>query len=127
MLGAFQRLLPMSKVGFVWAHRDEKALPIMDKAKFPKNSDGEVDFMGKTVIILDTMLATAGTVNKTAEIIMEYEPKQIICASVLSTPVGINNLSKLFTAIVTASEADGLDDRAYICPGVGDSGDRLYG
>ena len=74
-----------------------------------------------------TMLATAGTVNKTAEIIMEYEPKQIICASVLSTPVGINNLSKLFTAIVTASEADGLDDRAYICPGVGDSGDRLYG
>lgn len=127
MMTAFQRLLPMSKVGFVWAHRDNKAFPIIDKAKFPKNEDGKIDLTGKTVIILDTMLATAGTVNKTAEMLMNYKPKQIICASVLSTQIGINNLSNIFTALVTASESDELDDRAYIYPGVGDSGDRLYG
>lgn len=127
MLGAFQRLLPRTKVGFVWAHRDDKALPIIDKAKFPKKRDGSSGLTGKTVIVLDTMLATAGTVNKTAEVIMEYRPKQIICVSVLSTPLGINNLADDFSALVTASETDGLDDRAYIFPGVGDSGDRLYG
>lgn len=127
MLGAFQRLLPMSKVGFVWVHRDQKANPVMDKAKFPRNNDGDIDLTGKTVIILDTMLATAGTVNTVADIIMEYKPKQIICVSILSTPVGVGNLSNVFSALVTASESDGLDSRAYIYPGVGDSGDRLYG
>lgn len=127
MLGAFQRLLPMSKVGFVWAHRDENVLPIIDKAKFPKNSKGELEIAGKTIIILDTMLATAGTVNKTAEMIIEHNPRQIICVSVLSTPIGINNLSDNFSVLVTASVSDGLDNRAYIYPGVGDSGDRLYG
>lgn len=73
------------------------------------------------------MLATAGTVNATVELIMKYEPKQIICASILSTPLGISNLSDKITALITASERDGLDERAYIYPGVGDSGDRLYG
>ena len=127
MLGAFQRLLPMSKVGFVWAHRDQNALPVMDKVKFPRNNDKIVDLTGRTVIILDTMLATAGTVNKTVEIIKEYAPKQIMCASILSTPVGVQNLSKNVSVLVTASESDSLDERAYIYPGVGDSGDRLYG
>lgn len=127
MLGGFQRMLPQSKVGFVWAHRDEKALPIIDKVKFPKDMNGNVEICGKTVVILDTMLATAGTINATAGLAMNYKPKQILCASILSTPLGISNLSEDITALVTASEADGLDDRAYIYPGVGDSGDRLYG
>ena len=127
MLGGFQRMLPQSKVGFVWAHRNEEALPIIDKAKFPKTIDGNVEISGKTVVILDTMLATAGTINATADLVMQYKPKQVLCASVLSTPLGISNLSANITALVTVSEADGLDDRAYICPGVGDSGDRLYG
>lgn len=73
------------------------------------------------------MLATAGTVNATVDVIMKYKPKQIICASILSTELGIENLSNKVTALITASERDVLDDRAYICPGVGDSGDRLYG
>ena len=89
--------------------------------------DGNVEISGKTVVILDTMLATAGTINATADLVMQYKPKQVLCASVLSTPLGISNLSANITALVTVSEADGLDDRAYICPGVGDSGDRLYG
>ena len=120
MLSAYQRLFPKTKTGFVWAHRTAEALPV-------KNEEGNVDFEGKTVVILDTMLATAGTVNATVEVIMKYKPKQIICASILSTELGIENLSNKVTALITASERDGLDDRAYICPGVGDSGDRLYG
>ena len=127
MLGAFQRLFPMAKTGFVWAHRNEDAVAVIDKSKFPKNENGDVAISGRTVVILDTMLATAGTVNATVELIMKYRPKQIVCASVLSTPLGIRNLSGDVSALVTISETDGLDERAYICPGVGDSGDRLYG
>ena len=127
MLSAYQRLFPKTKTGFVWAHRTAEALPVIDKVKFPKNEEGNIDFEGKTVVILDTMLATAGTVNATVDVIIKYKPKQIICASILSTELGIENLSNKVTALITASERDGLDDRAYICPGVGDSGDRLYG
>lgn len=127
MLSAFQRLFPMARTGFVWAHRDQNALPVIDKAKFPKDVNGGVDIRGKTVVILDTMLATAGTINATVELVTEYKPRQILCASVLSTSLGIKRLSENITALVTISENDGLDDQAYICPGVGDSGDRLYG
>lgn len=127
MLSAFQKMLPQSKTGFVWAHRTTEAFPIIDKAKFPRDRNGVVDICGKTVIILDTMLATAGTINAVVELLTDYDPKQILCASVLSTQLGIHNLSDKISVLATASESDGLDDRAYICPGVGDSGDRLYG
>lgn len=127
MLSAFQRILPISKTGFVWAHRDEQAKATIDKYKFPKDEQDEWDLKDKTVIILDTMLATAGTVNATAELIHRNHPRQILCASILSTQVGIVNISDLISAVVTASVSDTLDKRAYIYPGVGDSGDRLYG
>jgi uracil phosphoribosyltransferase len=125
MLGAFQRVLPQSKTGFVWAHRDHEANASIDKYKFPKNED--LGLRNRTVIILDTMLATAGTVNKCADLIEQYHPKQILCASILSTQTGIKNISDSIAYVVTASISDGLDENAYIYPGVGDSGDRLYG
>lgn len=120
MLGGFQRILPQSKTGFVWAHRDKNAKAEIDKYKFPNVKD-------KTVIILDTMLATAGTINACVGLISEYHPKQILCASILSTQVGMENLSELISVSVSVSLTDELDSHAYIYPGVGDSGDRLYG
>lgn len=127
MLSAFQRILPQSKTGFVWAHREPDITPVIDKYKLPKDSAGGTDIRDKSVIILDTMLATAGTINKCAELVHTYQPKQILCASILSTQRGMSLLSEKITAVVTASLSDGLDEHAYIYPGVGDSGDRLYG
>lgn len=127
MLGGFQRILPESKVGFIWAHRDENANAKIDKYKFPNDKHMDNGIKGKTIIILDTMLATAGTVNACAELVKSYQPKQILCASILSTEIGVNNLSKSISVLATASLSDSLDEKAYICPGVGDSGDRLYG
>lgn len=127
MLGSFQRILPKSKIGFVWAHRNADIKPIIDKFKFPKDKQGEYDLKNKTIIILDTMLATAGTINACAELVNQYNPKQILCASILSTQKGFDQLSALISAVVTTSVSDTLDEHAYIYPGVGDSGDRLYG
>lgn len=127
MVNSFQRMLPRSKVGFIWAHRNEKAEAVIDKFKFLDNLYHETDIKGETVIILDTVLATGGTVKACAEIVIQYEPRQILLASVFSTLTGYEHLSELISVMVTASDSDTLDDHFYLYPGVGDSGDRLYG
>lgn len=121
MLGGFQRILPKSKTGFVWAHREENAVAKLDRYKFPS------DMENKTVIILDTMLATGGTVGLISNLLLEYKPKQIFCAAILTVPDGIARLPGNIDIVFTAGVTDKLDDNLYVYPGVGDSGDRLYG
>ena len=120
MLSGFQRILPVSCTGFIWAHRDENGMANIDKYKLP-------DVRNKTVIFLDTMLATGGTINAAVELVKEKEPKQILCASILATKIGIRNLSPLITASFAVDNSDILDEKLYVYPGVGDSGDRLFG
>lgn len=121
MLSGFQRILPNSSTAFVWAHRTQEALAELDNYKFPSN------MRNKTAIILDTMLATGGTVNLVSALLKPYEPKQILCASILAIPSGIDRLSDQIKAVFTVGVTDKLDDHSYVYPGVGDSGDRLYG
>lgn len=121
MLSGFQRVLPNSKTAFVWVHRNKEAVAELDKCKFP------LDMEDKTMIILDTMLATGGTVNLVSNILRPYKPKQTICASILAIPSGVANLSDDIKAVYAAGITDRLDDNLYVYPGVGDSGDRLYG
>lgn len=120
MLSGFQRVLQKSSTGFIWAHRREDAVAELDKYKFPSH------MRGKTVIILDTMLATGETVNLACDLIRKTHPRQILCASILSVQSGIDNLLDDISAVITAGTSDHLDGNLYICPGVGDSGDRLY-
>lgn len=121
MLSGFQRILPRFQTGFIWAHRNKEAVAELDKAKFPASAEG------KTFILLDTMLATASTLNLAVDIVKQYKPKQILCASILATPVGLKNLSRDVEAVAVADVSDSLDGNMYVYPGVGDSGDRLYG
>lgn len=121
MLGAFQRILPKSRTGFLWAHRDEHSAAKLDKYKFPAGMEG------RTVIMLDTMLATGGTANLAARVVREYRPRQILCSTILAIPSGIEALSDDIDAVFTAGCTDVLDENSYVYPGVGDSGDRLYG
>ena len=121
MLSGFQRILPNSRTAFVWAHRNKDAVAELDKYKFPSNMGN------KTAIILDTMLATGGTVNLVSDLLRPYKPKQIFCASILAIPSGTAKLSGNINAVFVAGITDKLDDNLYVYPGVGDSGDRLYG
>lgn len=121
MLSGFQRILPMSSVGFVWAHRNKDAKAEIDTYKFPMN------MREKTVILLDTMLATAGTINAVVDVVSKYNPKQIMVASILATELGIGSVSDKVSILATVDTTDTLDENMYIYPGVGDSGDRLYG
>lgn len=121
MLSGFQRIIPKSSVGFIWAHRNTDAKAEVDTFKFPSNMEN------KTIIILDTMLATAGTINSVVDVVLPYNPKQVIVASILATEYGINNISEKVIALVAIETSDTLNEKLYIYPGVGDSGDRLYG
>lgn len=121
MLSGFQKVLPNSKTAFVWAHRNKDAIAELDNCKFPS------DMENKTAIILDTMLATGGTINLVSNLLRPYMPRQILCASILAIPNGIANLSNNIDAVFATGITDKLDDKLYVYPGVGDSGDRLYG
>ena len=121
LLSGFQRILPCSKVGFIWAHRNNQCVAEIDQYKFPNNING------RTFVLLDTMLATGGTLNSCIDCIQVYRPKQIISVSVFATKFGIENVSHNVTAIISTDITDGLSECNYVYPGVGDAGDRLYG
>ena len=121
LLSGFQRILPSSKVGFIWAHRNNNCITEIDQCKFPDN------ITGRTFILLDTMLATGNTINSCINQIQYYKPKQIISISVFATKLGVENVVHNVIAIISTDITDGLDENNYIYPGVGDAGDRLYG
>lgn len=121
MLPGFQKIFSEYEVGVVWAHRDEYGKAHIDNMKLPKN------MQGKTAIILDTMLATGGTVSACVDILKNKNVLQIFCASILATQCGIDNISSELDALFFVDSSDTLDEKLYIFPGVGDSGDRLFG
>jgi uracil phosphoribosyltransferase len=126
-LGMVERanaLLPEASVGFVGVARDEEtSLPTPYLESLPD------DLGGRSVIVLDPMLATGGSMTHTIELLYRRGADDITVLCVVAAPEGIAALEKkapqarLFTAAID----DGLNDVAYIVPGLGDAGDRQFG
>lgn len=122
---AAQELLPEADVGFVGIARDEATFqPHPYVNKLPESLDG------RPVIVIDPMLATGGSLVHTVELLLERgapEPIHVVCA--LAAPEGITRLRDegLHLHVVTAAIDDHLNDHAFIVPGLGDAGDRLFG
>lgn len=121
MLTGFQRIIDDYDVGFIWAHRDNFGKSHIDNNKLPNK------FIGKTAIILDTMLATGGTINACTELLKIAGIEHVWAASIFSTQYGIDHLSSQIEHLFSVDISDVLDAQLYINPGVGDSGDRLFG
>ena len=83
---------------------------------------------GKTVLIVDPMLASASTLLKIIEKIQSYEPAKILVISALGTEYGIKRIEQSFphVEIFIAVIDPVLNDVGYIVPGLGDAGDRAY-
>lgn len=118
------RFLPDAPTGFIGVARNEETLepePYM-------NSVPE-DLGGRDVLVLDPMLATGGSLNHACAILRERDPGRITAVCVLAAPEGVSTVSGsgLVDELVTASIDDHLNSDAYIVPGLGDAGDRLYG
>jgi uracil phosphoribosyltransferase len=124
MADAALALLPESSMGFVGLARDEETHePRAYMESLP------VDLTGQPVLVLDPMLATGGSLLHCCRLLADRGCTDIIICCVLAAPEGIKRLadSDLPLRLVTASIDQGLNEKAYIVPGLGDAGDRQFG
>ena len=84
---------------------------------------------GRPALILDPMLATGGTLAHAGRILAERGAGRITAVVLLAAPEGLERLagSGLDLEVWTAAIDERLNERAYIVPGLGDAGDRLFG
>jgi uracil phosphoribosyltransferase len=124
MSDAALALLPESSMGFVGLARDEETFqPRAYLESLP------TDLAGTPVLLLDPMLATGGSLEHCARLIVERGCTDITVICVLAAPEGLARLdaSGLPIRLVTAAVDSHLNDRAFIVPGLGDAGDRQFG
>jgi uracil phosphoribosyltransferase len=123
MLDAVVELFPLVRVGYLGLERDEATFePSEYYAKLPELSDART-------FILDPMLATGGSASVAIDSVKKAGAPWIRMVSVVSAPEGLKTLEAAHpdVDIVTASVDRELNDSAYILPGLGDFGDRLFG
>ncbi len=123
MLEGFLQLLPNASVGYIGLYRDENTKkPVEYYAKFPKFFDNT------EIFVLDPMLATGESASKAVGMVEKLGGKHITMLSIIAAPEGMNLLESAHSAlnIYTCSMDRQLNDDAYILPGLGDAGDRLY-
>src|SRR5258706_9174295 len=123
MVDAIVDLFPEVSVGYIGLERDENtAIANSYYFKLP-------DVAGRTVLLVDPMLATGGSAQRALQDIYERGPNKVILICVVAAPEGVRLLEEEFAdlAIYTAALDRKLNDKKYIIPGLGDFGDRLYG
>jgi uracil phosphoribosyltransferase len=124
MLGAVLRLLPGTDTGFIGVARNESSFqpePYMNAVPDQLN--------GRPVIVLDPMLATGGSLEHACSILASRGAGHLTAVVVLAAPEGLARLARsgLDLDVWTAAIDERLNDNAYIVPGLGDAGDRLFG
>ncbi len=116
--------LPAAEVGVVGLRRDEATFePALYCEKLPE------DLTDRAVIVIDPMLATGGSMVATLEMLQRRGASRMIIVCMIASPDGIDRVERVFpeARIFTAAIDEKLDDRAFIVPGLGDAGDRLFG
>jgi uracil phosphoribosyltransferase len=124
MVNGILTLIPSAKVGHVGLYRDpETHEPHEYYCKLPE-SIGE-----RTSVILDPMLATGGSAEAAVDYVKKKGGKSIKFMCIIAAPEGLERLRKAHPDIqIYCGHLDRcLNDSAYICPGLGDAGDRIFG
>lgn len=123
MLDGIINVIPNAKVGHIGLYRDEETFqPIEYYFKMPENVSQ------REVLIIDPMLATGGSASATISRLKEEGVKKIKLLCVVAAPEGINLIEKDHpdVQIYCATVDRTLNESAYILPGLGDAGDRVY-
>lgn len=124
MVDSMVDLVPSAKIGHIGLYRDPKTHePVKYYCKMPP------DIAERQVIIVDPMLATGGSVSDAITFIKEYGCKNITIMNILAAPEGIAKVQGDHpdVDIFVAAVDEKLNDHAYIVPGLGDAGDRIFG
>ena len=118
------RMVPSARVGHIGLYRNEDTLePVKYFCKMPK------DIAEREVLIVDPMLATGGSASAAITFIKGYGCKHVKLMNVLAAPEGIECIMKDHpdVEIYVAGVDEKLNEHAYIVPGLGDAGDRIFG
>ena len=124
MVDGFLSLLPAAKVGHVGLYRDPETLePVEYYVKLPS------DVNERELIVVDPMLATGGSANAAIQFLKNRGAESIKFVCLIGCPEGIEAVTKTHpdVDIYVAAIDEKLNDHAYIVPGLGDAGDRLFG
>lgn len=124
LLDGMLDIIPSARVGFIGLSRDEATLK---PAQYYVNLPDALD--ERLVILLDPMLATGNSANKSIARLKEAGAQNIRFLSLLAAPEGVKNVNDTHqdVALMTASLEERLNDIGYIVPGLGDAGDRFFG
>ena len=117
-------LVPNAKVGHIGLYRDPNTHePVEYYCKLP------VDIDKRKIFVVDPMLATGGSAAAAIDFIKQRGGKDIVFMCLIASPEGIEALQKAHpdVDIYIAAKDEKLNENAYIVPGLGDAGDRLYG
>ena len=124
MTDGLLRLVPVAKVGHIGMYRDpETHLPVEYYCKLPE------DIEDRIVILVDPMLATGGSACDAVRKLKEYGCKNIRMMCLVAAPEGVAKMQEECpdVDIYAAALDERLNDHAYIIPGLGDAGDRIFG
>ena len=124
MVNGILALTPTAKVGHIGLYRDEVTHePHEYYCKLPDPIDE------RTIIVTDPMLATGGSAVSAVDFIKDHGGRKIKFMSIIAAPEGLERLHKAHPDIqIYVGHLDRcLNENAYICPGLGDAGDRISG
>lgn len=124
MLDGIINVVPNAKIGHIGMYRDEETFkPNVYFFKVPK------DIEKREVLILDPMLATGGSALDAIELLKEKGVTKLKFLCIIASPEGIKAVEQKHpdVQIYTTSIDNKLNEKAYILPGLGDAGDRIFG
>ena len=124
LLDGMLDLMPTAGVGHIGLYRDpDTHVPVEYYIKLPDRLEDRL------CIVVDPMLATGGTATAAVQRVKQAGAKRIKFVCVVAAPEGLDVFTKAHpdVPVITAAIDRELDDHAYIRPGLGDAGDRMYG
>lgn len=124
MADALLTLVPTAKVGHIGLYRDPESLkPVEYYCKLPS------DVSERDMFVLDPMLATGGSAIAAIEFLKQKGVHKLHFLCIIAAPEGVKALQEAHpdVPIYVGALDDRLNDHAYIVPGLGDAGDRLFG
>ena len=124
MVAGVLRLVPSARVGHLGMYRDEEThKPVSYYHKLPD------DIGSRTCLLLDPMLATGGSLSAAVQYVSDAGARDIRCLTIVSCPEGVKNVlnSNDHVELYTCAIDRQLNEEAYILPGLGDAGDRIFG
>ena len=124
LLEGLLQIMPHAAVGFLGMSRDHDTLKPIDYYQNLPN-----DMSNRSVIIVDPMLATAGSGIEATRLVKKAGATSITFVCLLAAPEGIASFNEVHSDVklVTGSIDRELNEKGYILPGLGDAGDRIYG